>query len=141
LLVLQGYHGPQEQDDQNTECNIIERCHGTAITAAICNAHYKTKRRSGLAQQKLRQHRHIDRNPPRLIFGERLGPSFALCGPRLLTAIRSLPYRLAIFFETLENKAYAHRRKVAEKRKEQSRRGYKEKTLPTRRRLEPEQKG
>jgi hypothetical protein len=30
LLVLQGYRGPQEQDDQNTECNIIEGCHGTA---------------------------------------------------------------------------------------------------------------
>jgi hypothetical protein len=29
-----------------------------------------------------------------------------------------------LFFETLENKAYAHRRKVDEKRKEQSCHGY-----------------
>jgi hypothetical protein len=43
-------------------------------------------------------------------------------------SILTLP--LGYFFETLENKAYAHRRKVAEKRKEQSRRGYKENPNP-----------
>ena len=30
LLAWQGYHGPQEPDDQNSECNIIEGCHGIA---------------------------------------------------------------------------------------------------------------